>query len=41
MTSEKRHAFLIIAHKEPELLALLLRSLDHPRVSLFVHVDKR
>ena len=41
MTSEKRHAFLIIAHKEPELLALLLRSLDHPRVALFVHVDKR
>lgn len=41
MKSDKRHAFLIIAHNEPEVLALLLQSLDHPRVALFVHVDKR
>ena len=41
MKTDKRHAFLIIAHTSPELLALLLQSLDHPRVALFVHVDKR
>ena len=41
MKTDKRHAFLIIAHTSPEVLALLLQSLDHPRVALFVHVDKR
>ena len=41
MKTDKRHAFLIIAHTSPEVLALLLQSLDHPRVALFVHVDQR
>lgn len=37
----KRHAFLIMAHTEPEMLRLLLHALDHPRADLFVHVDPR
>ena len=41
MKTDKRHAFLIIAHTSPEVLALLLQSLDHPRVAIFVHVDQR
>lgn len=36
-----RHAFLILAHDTPEVLDLLLRSLDHPRVDLYLHIDAR
>lgn len=37
----QRHAFLIIAHDAPEVLDLLLRNLDHPRVDIFLHIDAR
>ena len=36
-----RHAFLIIAHNEPEILAALLRQLDAPDFDVFLHIDAR
>ncbi len=39
--NERRHAFLIMAHKNPEQLKTLLSLLDHPRVDLYVHLDKK
>ena len=36
-----RHAFLIIAHNEPEILAVLLRQLDAPDFDVFLHIDAR
>lgn len=38
---ENRHAFLIIAHNEPEILNRLLMLLDDPRNCIFVHYDKK
>ena len=34
-----KHAYLIIAHNEPELLQLLLSSLDDERNDIYVHID--
>lgn len=39
--NERRHAFLIMAHKNPRQLKTLLSLLDHPRVDLYVHLDKK
>ena len=36
-----KHAYLLIAHNEPEVLKVLLRLLDDPRNDIFLHVDKR
>lgn len=36
-----KHAFLILAHNELEVLKTLLRLLDHPRNDIFLHIDKR
>lgn len=34
-------AYLILAHAYPELLARLIRRLDHPHAAFFVHVDAK
>jgi len=36
-----RHAYLILAHHEFDLLVLLLQALDDPRNDIFVHIDKK
>lgn len=41
MEKTGRHAFLIIAHNEFEILNELVHALDHPDVDLYVHIDKR
>ena len=33
-------AFLIAAHKYPELLARLVKRLESPLASIFIHIDK-
>lgn len=37
----KKHAYLIIAHKQPELLKKLLKLLDNERHDFFIHIDKK
>lgn len=36
-----RHAYLIIAHNQFELLKLLLKCLDHPQNDFYIHIDKK
>lgn len=36
-----RHAYLIIAHNEPEILQLLISALDDRRNDIYVHIDKK
>lgn len=36
-----KHAYLIIAHNEPEVLRTLLAALDDVRNDIFVHIDRR
>ena len=36
-----KHAFLIIAHNEPEILKILLSMLDDKRNDVYLHIDKR
>lgn len=36
-----KHAYLIIAHNEREILQLLLSSLDDERNDIYVHIDKK
>lgn len=36
-----KHAFLIMAHTQPLLLKRLLRRLDHERIDIFLHLDKK
>lgn len=36
-----KHAYMIIAHNQFELLKLLLKSLDHPQNDFFIHIDKK
>ncbi len=36
-----KHAYLIIAHNEPEVLATLLDCLDDERNDVFLHIDRR
>lgn len=38
---EGKHAYLIMAHAEPELLTVLLSMLDDSRNDIFLHVDKK
>lgn len=39
--NKSRHAFLIMAHKNPGQLKKLLSLLDHPRTDLYIHLDKK
>ncbi len=36
-----KHAYLILAHHEFDLLAFLIQSLDDPRNDIFLHIDKK
>lgn len=36
-----RHAYLILAHNEPEILRILLSMLDDARNDVFLHIDRR
>lgn len=36
-----RHAYLVLAHNEPEVLKLLLSRLDDPRNDVYIHFDKK
>ena len=36
-----KHAFLIIAHNEPELLKILISMLDHQDCDIYLHIDKK
>lgn len=36
-----KHAYLIIAHNEPEILNLLISALDDERNDIYVHIDKK
>lgn len=36
-----RHAFLIMAHNEPEILDILMDKLSHIDGQVFVHIDKK
>ena len=36
-----RHAYLIMAHNEWELLNTLLSLIDDPRNDIFLHIDKK
>ena len=37
----KRHAYLIMAHNQPELLNVLLENLDVPENDIYLHVDAK
>lgn len=37
----KKHAYLIIAHSEPEILKILLSMLDDDRNDIYLHIDKK
>ena len=37
----KKHAYLIMAHTQPELLKILLRMLDNERNDIYIHVDAK
>ena len=37
----KRHAYLILAHNEPEVLSRLVRALDDGRNDIFIHWDRK
>ena len=36
-----KHAYMILAHGEPELLQLLLERLDDPRNDIYIHLDQK
>lgn len=36
-----KHAFLIIAHHEPELLRTLVTLIDHPDSDIYIHIDQK
>lgn len=36
-----KHAYLIMAHNQPELLQQLLKALDHPKNDIYLHLDKK
>jgi hypothetical protein len=37
----EKHAFLIMAHSNPDQLRTLLTLLDHPRLDIFLHIDRK
>lgn len=40
-TAPARHAFLIMAHEEPELLQRLIDRIEHDRVDIYIHIDSK
>jgi len=36
-----KHAYLIVAHKDPDLLNVLVQHLDHEDNDIYIHLDKR
>lgn len=40
-TPSGRHAFLLASHTDPDMTCRLVRALGHPRVDVFVHVDRK
>ena len=36
-----KHAYLVIAHNQQQLLKVLLKTLDHPNNDIYVHLDKK
>ena len=36
-----KHAYLILVQNQPELLEYQLPLLDHERVDLYIHIDKK
>lgn len=36
-----KHAYLILVQNQPELLEYQLPLLDHARVDLYIHIDKK
>jgi hypothetical protein len=36
-----KHAFCIMAYHEPEMLKMLVSSLDYANNSIFIHIDKK
>mgnify|MGYP001737990037 CR=1 FL=1 len=36
-----KHAYLILAHNEPELLSLLVERLDDVRNDIYIHFDRK
>ena len=36
-----KHAYLILAHNEPELLSLLIERLDDARNDIYIHFDRK
>jgi len=36
-----KHAWLVIAHNEFEILQMLIDALDHPESDIYVHIDKK
>ena len=36
-----KHAYLIIAHSEPEILRILVSCIDDVRNDIFIHIDKK
>lgn len=41
MDIKDRHAFLIIAHNEFQILKILINLLDHAQNDIFVHFDRK
>ena len=37
----KKHAYLIMAHNQPQILKKLLTLLDHEQNDIYIHVDKK
>lgn len=37
----EKHAYLIMAHNQPELLACLLKALDHADNDIYLHLDRK
>lgn len=37
----KKHAFLLMAHNNIDILRLLIKQLDNPNVDIFLHIDKK
>ena len=37
----KKHAYLIMAHTQPELLKMLLKKLDDERNDIYLHIDSK
>ena len=36
-----KHAYMIMAHDQFELLSILIKMLDDPRNDIFLHIDKK